>query len=145
MPNDTRYSPPTAIVADPPPQPVPKKVRLAVNLLWLSLALAVPVCYLGTVRSVAAALFPLMVAIYVFVFGFYALLYVQVYRGKNWARIVVLILALIGALFLFFQQDGPTAPGLLERSLDLVSTLLDFSAMYLVFTKPGAAWFKRPD
>ena len=62
-------------------------------------------------------------------------------RRHNWARIVLLLFAIAGAIMMFW-------PGIEFESLswdhwvsDIAFTVLDSVALYWLFTGPGAKWF----
>lgn len=144
MPNDP-YAPPSTEVADttPPPKgPVPRSVALAVRLLWLSLLLAVPSLFIVVSRSQGGVETAVKVALQLGLFALAAYLNVCVYRGKNWARVVLLIFTVIGVLLLAFVPNPPDLT-MTERLLNAVSTTLDVVAVCLVFAKSGSAWFKN--
>jgi hypothetical protein len=63
--------------------------------------------------------------------------------GRNWARIVFLVLFVIGALPYFAVLAEMFARPKLTASLSVIQLLLQAAAMVLVFTRPGSAWFRR--
>ena len=74
-------------------------------------------------------------------FAFAVFLYLMVSRGKNWARIVVLIFTIIGfGLIAFVFQELMKAP-LLLRMAGMGRPLCNAIAVYLVFI-PGSEWFR---
>jgi peptidoglycan/LPS O-acetylase OafA/YrhL len=143
-----RYAPPTTAVADSQQIPLlqarPKQVRVAVALLWASLALGIPEWILSAIRDPENTLGVFIVGFTMLLFAFSALLNIMIYRGRNWARIVALVLTLLGVLFAFVLVllVEPKPPSQLENALTLLGLVLDFIAVYLVFTKPGSLWFK---
>jgi len=145
MTDDSRYSPPAAVVADPALPSAPKRVRAAVNLLWTSLALAVPVCYLALARSPRPEYVIVELAIYVLWFAFVAFLNFRVLAGRNWARLLTFAFVLIGAYFVFFPPEDPSPPTVVESAINVICLVIECVAMWLLFTPPGAAWFKRRD
>jgi len=67
---------------------------------------------------------------------------VAMWRGRNWARIVFLIFSILSVLT-FVQVLGQGVQATLtELVLFVVSTVLDVMVSYLLFTKPGALWFR---
>ena len=146
MTNANRYAPPTAAVADFQPVPLlrtrPKHVRVAVALLWVSFALGVPAWALSAMRDPENSLGTFTVVFTLLMFAFSALLNVMIYRGKNWARIVTLIFGLLGVLFSLVLLVMPNPPSAIENAITFLGLVLDFIALYLLFTKPGAMWFK---
>jgi hypothetical protein len=135
-------------MADPSPTPAatsedvplrPSQVSTAVILLCLSLVL-------GQVTSVLLrpnlphgpeALF-----VQVATFALLAWLTYKIWVGRNWARITFTVLFAVGLLFYvpilvrFFQFSS------VAGSINLVQSLLQLVALYLLFTDPGRGWFK---
>lgn len=148
MTRDPRYAPPGTEVADPalapPPFPRPRQVQVAVGLLWLSLALGIPEAALGTRQPDEGGMGAVLVVIMLLVFGLVAVLNVKVYQGRNWARIVALLFTVLSVLMMLFPPDESQPQGPLLQGLYLFDVLIEVVAMYLVFSKPGSLWFKRP-
>lgn len=66
--------------------------------------------------------------------------YIAVWQGRNWARIVALILTGLSLLAIVnFAQDFAERP--IGSVVDIVTTLFDVTAMVLLFG-PGRAWFR---
>jgi hypothetical protein len=138
------YAPPSADVADlPRPEPTrarPKQVAFATLLLWIGLVLSLPGLYLAASRS-EDGFHPVVMGVSGAMYVFAAVLNVLIYRGYNWARIVTLILTLISLPMYFLDEPIPLSAT--ETALNLVVLLLEVVALYLIFTNPGALWFKR--
>jgi peptidoglycan/LPS O-acetylase OafA/YrhL len=146
MTQDNRYTPPAATVADIPPSdrgPRPDRVRTAVALLWASLGLGVATWVLGMVRDPEThfSVFIVVFTLLLLVFG--AWVNAMVYWGKNWARILTLVLTLLSLLFVFVPVEGSTTSPI-EDVITFVDLALCIAAVYLLFTRPGSLWFK-PD
>ena len=140
------YAPPASQVSDPPePQhlfPKPLQIRVAVWLLWISLALATPMMYFEYRRTSSY-----VEAIFVMVFvsamlAFSAFLNVKIARGRNWARIVFLVLAVFTVVFSFLPDEGARTVSILESALSVISLVIDIVIAYLLFAWPGALWFR---
>lgn len=127
--------------------PEPNQVRWSLRLLWLSLALSVAQyvsSFSGAIEIMpineyvrGAMLFGLAVPAASFILdGF---LNLKISHGKNWARIFKLVLVLISVVFQLFYIPTTNQS---EVVFAVVLTLLNFSAMYLIFTDPGRQWFK---
>ena len=141
---ENRYAPPAADVADlRPGQPrkPPLQILWAVRLLWASLAISILASLLVPQAAEGGAAAAAGLAIQWALLGFSGWLNVCIWRQKNWARIVYLALFLLG-LVLMAVITVPEGTPMLESFLNVASTLLDAVAMYLVFAKPGADWFK---
>lgn len=152
MQEDRRYAPPTAALRDDEAERLvserPAQVRWASVLLWLSFTLgcALSVYELGTQGGDPSEHAPVVDAVVAGItFGALALgalLNVMIYRGHNWARILYLLLTLVSLVLLLVPGEG-TELTLTEKIAYAVSSLLDLGAMVLVFTRPGALWFRR--
>jgi hypothetical protein len=123
----------------------PSQINTSVNLLWASLAIGfvksiMDMQHLGSQASPAFTNF-----ILISVFAVMALLIVFISKGKNWARITFLVLFILGSL-----PSIPLVLGEFTRSpvlgaFSLVQIVLQVIALYIVFTKPGAVWFKKQE
>lgn len=70
--------------------------------------------------------------------GITALVLRKLKQGRDWARILCLIWGAICALGLL-KVNAPT----LANGLLLTSLALGYYALYLLFTAPGAAWYRK--
>ena len=123
----------------------PSQINTAVNLLWASLAIGfvksiVDMQHLGSQASPAFTNFILISVIAVM-----ALLIVFISKGKNWARITFLVLFVLGSL-----PSIPLVLGEFSRSpvlgaFSVIQIVIQIVALYLVFTNPGATWFKKQE
>jgi hypothetical protein len=118
-----------------------------VALLWLSLAAGFAVMLLELDASLFAEMEGfawIFVGALAAIYAFFAALIFLVSRRKNWARIAVLVVAvvsLVSALAMAAIEDTGWT------SYDTVSQLgflaLDGTALYWLFTGAGAAWFRK--
>ena len=123
----------------------PSQIKSAVNLLWASLAigfvkLIMDMQHLGPQASPAFTIYILISVIAVM-----ALLIVFISKGKNWARITFLVSFVLGSL-----PSIPLVLGEFNRSpvlgaFSLIQIVIQVVALYIVFTKPGATWFKKQE
>lgn len=146
MTRDPRYAPPTTEVADTPGVPArpsrPRQVQIAVALLWLSLALGIPEAVLSSRQVEGAAAGVAVTVAMLLIFGLFGLVTVRLHQGRNWARIVMLVLTALSVVTMLFPSDESSAQGPLLQGLYLFDVLIEVIAMYLVFSKPGSGWFK---
>lgn len=70
--------------------------------------------------------------------GITALVLHKLKKGRDWARILCLIWGAICAIGLF-KLDGLN----LGSGLTVGSLALGYYALYLIFTEPGASWFRK--
>ncbi len=149
MARDPRYAPPATEVADPPLVPAlparPRQVQIAVALLWLSLVLGIPEAALSNRPVDGGGAGVALVVVMLLLFGLVGFLNVKIYQGRNWARIVVLALTALSVVMMLFPPDEVQAEGPLLQGFYLFDVLIEVAAMYLVFSKPGSLWFRRPE
>lgn len=142
------YAPPKSTVADRVsdalPMPKPRQIRWAAFLLWTSLALGVVNLALqkasGAQSPEGGALEWVVSLVVVLI---YVLFTVLISAGRNWARIVFLILFVIGAIPYFFFLNQIFAQSIAAGTIGLSQELLQFGALLLIFMKPGSVWFRR--
>jgi hypothetical protein len=141
---NNRYAPPEAVVGEVadeiriiPPTPV----VWAVRLLWATTLFAIPQFYFSATRAPSATALIVALVFEAVVTAFACYLYVCIYRGRNWARIVTLIFTVLSTVLVVF---GPTLPSSssFERIVSVLNTVSDIVCMYLVFAPPGSAWFR---
>lgn len=145
--NENPYTPPESEVKDAPyeravPQR-PRNVVLAVRLLWISLVMSIPVSMREYQNAASdgntAFLFYFILSLY----AISVLINIFIHRGHHWARVLLLVLSVLNVLSFF----GAMNEILLYPAGDLislaVSMALDLAALVLVYTRPGALWFRR--
>jgi len=112
-------------------------------MLWASLALGIVTSLLDRrfLGSVAAPGFT--VGILVVVFGLTAWLVVKISAGRNWARITFLVLFLVGAVPYALNLVAMFDRSVLTGAVSAIQFALQLCALYLIFTGPGAGWFRR--
>lgn len=124
----------------------PACVSKAVNLFWLSLAIglirlivsysSMAVIAKNHVASIAVSL------VLIFSFGFTIYLISQVSSGRNWARIVYLILFVIGLLFSFMGIWFSFIKSFSSGLISFVQLFLQAYSVHLLFTQDSSAWFR---
>jgi len=67
---------------------------------------------------------------------------IYVWQGRNWARIVFLALAILSVVILFGTLRDILEYPAVEIVLNIVSLGIDVVVAFLLFTKPGALWFR---
>src|SRR6185437_1928527 len=103
------YAPPVSTVADPTEirRERPKEVTLAVKLLWTTLALGLAGMFLQPLNATAPAQWIGVIIGVGAVFGIWAWIVSKIARGRNWARILFLVLVVLGLIVTVFVM--PTA------------------------------------
>ena len=121
----------------------PQPVVTAVNLLWASLAVGLVKMLMdfSNLSGMAPAAFTNIILI--FTFALIAFLIFKISAGRNWARITLLVMFIIGVL--------PTLPIVLDDfsrsavvgALSVAQIGLQVYALILLFTQPGSSWFRK--
>lgn len=130
--------------------PKPQPVRVAVTLLYITLLIGVingliNIYFVSATNSAAMA-FPYggVVAILVLlvataILGFF---YFKISQGRNWARILVLVLFILGLLYFVFSIVGMFQQGYLVPVISIVNTIIMLVAIILLFKQEASDWFK---
>jgi hypothetical protein len=64
------------------------------------------------------------------------------WRGRNWARIIFLMLAALSVVAFVADVGKMLQSSVIEVVLNVVSTGMDVAGAYLLFRKPGSLWFR---
>lgn len=121
----------------------PQPVGTAVNLLWASLAVglvktAIEYSYLMTQASAAFTN-----GILLFTFSLIGFLIFKISTGRNWARITFLVLFIIGVLPTVLIVFGEFSRSPIVGTISVAQIGLQGHALFLLFTRPGSAWFRK--
>ena len=147
-PNNNKYTPPVARVADPEPEMLterPRQISTAVWLLWISFAigslnrdliypLIIGTHSLSLIATVIGSSITILVTIWISR---------KLLLGRNWMRITLLIAFAIGLLLMPFNMKM-----LFHGSTELlivyvVQGVIQAISLWLLFTKPGSDWFRK--
>jgi hypothetical protein len=144
------YSPPTAEVADVAvahSMEKPVQVVWAVRLLWSSVVLSfvrdiVQFGYIWSMGELPTA--TLVGGLIGGLIGFLIAMWFigKVSAGRNWARIVILVLMLLGiaSLPMLWPYLGAATP--IQLIVGATQQVLTLVVLILVFTSPGKFWFR---
>jgi hypothetical protein len=135
----------TDAIAEEAPRERPVQVVLALTLAIAGLIVGALTVSLNWKHYSPVAGGTRGVVIQAFTLLFMAWVYYKIYVGSNWARIVYLALSLSGFLF---QVSATTNTPLFETPpLVMVSIAINsagtIAILWLLFTRPGSAWFSR--
>ena len=115
----------------------PRPIIQAIALLWISTALGFAASRSEATTSAELALSAaVMLAITVS-------LTIALWRGRNWARMLYLVLVVL-SLANFVSLWGLVERPPSEMALEAVSFVADAGSFFLMFTEPGASWFRDP-
>ena len=134
------YEPPKSEVQDASPRRLvaerPRAILQAIALLWISSGLG----FAGSLSEVTDSQNALIFSALVMV-ALAAALSAGIWRGRNWARIVYLILVLLSLTNLVSTWGVSERPQI-EVALEAVSFVADAGSFFLMFTPPGSLWFQ---
>ena len=63
--------------------------------------------------------------------------------GRNWARVTLLVLFLIGLPFYFFYIRAEIGRSAILAALSVLQAIVQGAGLFLVFTDPAKDWFKK--
>jgi len=145
--NQNPYTPPESEVKDVPYERAvaqrPRNVVHAVRMLWISLVLSIPLSIREYQDAASEGNATFLLYFILTLYALSVLINLYIHRGSHWARVLLLVFNVLNVLsFLAAMQE------LLGYPVgDLVclatSMALDLIALVLVFTRPGALWFRR--
>jgi hypothetical protein len=147
--NQNRYAPPAAPVTDVLPTQTamqrPRQVVVAVQLAAINYVfglagLILSWDYFGSLQPIGALIFN-----QVFSLAIFAWLYSKIYAGRNWARITLLVLFIIGMLFTLSRAIVTLleAAPLIAKAQMLIGLLTNVAILWLLFLSPGRDWFRK--
>jgi hypothetical protein len=143
------YEPPGSPVSDSSQRGVPpKQVIWAVWLMRISLVVGYASLFLA--RDLTAALGDVpadarstSVVFFFVVLALTAVVYLWLIQcvkdGRNWARIVMLLLTALGVLSML-AGGGDDVPASIHL-ISVIDTIMDVTAIVLLFRAPGSLWF----
>ena len=148
------YAPPKSAVADAQvaaPTETPWQVKRAVKCLWFVFGFGMLIALWSIVgpkgmQTVGPRMGPgpfFMGMMYVIIFLISYWLYSAIAKGRNWARILYLVLTVFGALYIPFMIYAimiGTQP-MLEGIGGLINNAIGFYVFYLLVTRPAREWF----
>lgn len=120
----------------------PSQVTLALQLLWGSVGLGVFEFLFRwpNIDNAAPLSFVLVVAIATT--ALVSWLIVMIGRGRNWARIVYLVVFLLGVPLIAFGLTEELTRRPVIGLINLAQMALQAVALVLLFRPPGSSWFR---
>ena len=142
---DNPYAPPKASVQDVQPGEVemekPAQVVMAVRLLWASVAIGIVNSALSMKFIASAVSIPFMIGSLSATLLINAWLISKLSIGRNWARITLLVFAVIGFPIALVGLPLTIKMFPLVSLVSVVQMVMQAIALWLVFRKPGREWF----
>ena len=142
MSAENPYSPPEANIGDGDRARVlrtrPSQILQAIALLWVSAGLGLWAGLLQAQRVQDGT--DAIVVMVVETLLLLAVLTFAVWRGRNWGRILYVVLVAL-SLAAFLDTWGTVQPTV-DVALEAVSFVADAGSFFLMFTSPGSLWFQ---
>lgn len=121
----------------------PQPVTTAVNLVWGSMVLGLlSMMFSPFLNLKAQALVFAFVGLAVTV-AIIAFLLRKISAGKNWARVTYLVFFVLGTPTTVLSLPTVLSVAPIYGMLTLIGVGLQGYALYLLFTQPGGAWFRK--
>lgn len=121
----------------------PQSVALAVSLLWASLGVGVVKITFELFKHAAGGIDAISFTVLAATLAIVVFLIFKIAAGRNWARIAFLVLFVLGSFPMagVILDEFASAPFM--GALSVAQIGLQAYALYLLFTQPGSAWFRK--
>jgi len=126
----------------------PSTVVRAVKLLWAALLvgplkLAVDFSFVDFSFLETTGPLNFLVSVLLVVTAVLAFLISKISAGRNWARITFLVIFILGFVPGLSLVGAEFDRSVLVGILSIAQTALSLYALFLIFTQPGSAWFRK--
>jgi hypothetical protein len=121
----------------------PKEVTGAVRLVAASFAIGGVRAVFDLAQKVSGISFLVALLILVVFLGICFFFVSRIAAGKNWARIVFLVLFLIGLPLALPGYIADLRINFLHGAISIIIALLQLIGTYLLFTRNSNVWFRR--
>ena len=120
----------------------PLAVRRAIILLWASWAIGIPKTLLDWAQLTSRTSGVFNAFVIISTLAIVAFFIWKIGQGKNWARIVFLVMSLLGVVPFLFVVRSEFARSPASGLLSTVQCGIQAIAFLLLFTSPGKEWFR---
>ena len=120
----------------------PRAVSKAVNLLWASLAVGLAKVALN-LEDLNRGTPAVTIVVILTTLAVMALLVVNIAAGRNWARIALLVSFIVGLLPALAILTSELSRSTFLSTLSVAQFAMQGYALFLIFTLPGATWFRK--
>ncbi len=120
----------------------PREVMRAVQFLFAAIMIGLITAILNLAQRISGA--PMIFALLI-VIGFFGLCYLlirTISAGRNWARIILLVLVLLNLPFAVLSDIAALRESILLGTLSIIIIILQLIGTYLLFTKNSNLWFR---
>jgi hypothetical protein len=140
---DNPYAPPKAALGEQEidRREKPRPVKTAVVLVYGSVAVGLLAAAFDPTFAAATRAVWFFLAFIAAAFGVTVLLAFLMGRGHNWARIVYSVLTILGTAMMLYFWEADEEWYL--QAANLIQTAMQLAAIYLVFTRAAADWYRR--
>jgi len=149
--NENRYAPPTAPVGELEPAGLtrPQYVKLGCWILWVELLVGLPRFFTqmvnpppGVESGIPHVIYMVAMIIALGIMLLLAWFTYMAWDGRNWARIVHLVLASLAVLFSFWGAPKAFEQSTFDGVMYVVQTAMSIAGVILLFSPPANAWYK---
>jgi hypothetical protein len=124
---------------------MPAQVKRAAVLLWTSLSIAICRSVYLLVekppRSIAVTLG--ILALMSFIYGLCGVVIGAIRRGRNWARVLLLVMIIAGCALAAVRPARYFAGGAADIIVFIVQSALQITAICLAFSQSASSWYRR--
>lgn len=121
----------------------PKRVTAGVQFLVTSLALGTIIAAVHVFQNAAGTSMVLALLIVLAFFGLGFLLVWRIATGNNWARIILLVLVVVGTPLAVPGYFASLKQNMLSGSLSIFISMLQLIGTFLLFTGKSNPWFRK--
>ena len=121
----------------------PKRVTAGVQFLLTSLTLGTITAAVHVFRNATRTSMMLALLIVLAFFGLGFLLVWRIAAGKNWARIILLVLGVVGTPLAVPGYFASLKQNMMSASLSIFISLLQLIGTFLLFTGKSNPWFRK--
>ena len=121
----------------------PTAVVRAVQFLWASFALEGVKLLVNSSSPSAIPLTPYVYFVMFFTFVVVGYLIYRISAGENWARLVFLVMFVMGTAPAFPSIIGELSRASALGMIFAAQIAIQIYALFLLFTQPGSSWFSK--
>lgn len=120
----------------------PKKVQNAVTILYVTLGIGIVRAVMEASANAEMAGVGFLMFVTLVVFAVMVFLIAMIGRGRNWARITLLVFFLLGLPLSILPLIRSFTNSPISGVLGLVQVILQIVAIVFLFQQEASAWFK---
>lgn len=118
-------------------------MKLPMSMLWLSLLLSIASMFLQGDSEIPTELKRAGIIALLMGYGLWILLLIKIHDGKNWARMLLLVVLAVKTPLWLWGLPSYFMDSLFFSGLSVVISALDIAAVWLLFSKPAASHFQK--